>query len=106
MLIRWQQTFMKSLRILLATASLSVLAACPAPAPVGNLASGQTLYGTHCVGCHGSDPKENQRKVANGTSSTAIDGAIARVGAMSFLANVLATQNKLDIAAYISSATK
>ena len=96
---------MKSLRILLATANLSVLAAC-GPAPAGDVAKGQTLYGTYCASCHGSDPKANRMNVANSTTSTAIGGAIAKVGFMSYLANVLTTQNKLDMGAYISGATK
>jgi hypothetical protein len=42
--------------------------------------------------------------VANATSVAALDAAIAKVGSMGFLSAALSAQQKLDIAAYISSA--
>ena len=72
--------------------------------PTGNVASGQTLYGTYCAGCHTPTVANNVMNVTKATTASALDAAIAKVGSMSYLGTTLTMQNKLDIAAYINSA--
>jgi len=63
-------------------------------------ARGQILY-RNCVGCHGTDPRQNISRILNGRDPVRIRSAINRnVGGMSFLSPL--TDNDLnDIASYL-----
>jgi cbb3-type cytochrome c oxidase subunit III len=73
------------------------------PPPTGNVAAGATVYSANCSGCHGTDPASNSLNVKRANTLSALNSALANVGAMRGFQTSLTATQKLDLAAYIAS---
>ena len=68
------------------------------------MVAGLAKYSTYCAGCHTANVKNNVFNVTNASTVGGLEAALASIGAMKGLASALTAQDRLDIAAYISSA--
>lgn len=76
----------------------------PPPAPVGSVSAGSTKYANLCAGCHTSVVRTNVLNVTKASTVGALNAAITKVGTMRSLDASMSAQDRLDVAAYISSA--
>jgi mono/diheme cytochrome c family protein len=61
-------------------------------------------YVNNCAGCHTTNVKNNVLNVTKAATVSGLNAAVANVGSMNYLSGVLTAQDKLDLAAYITSA--